>query len=525
MDGVVGIAEHEIGGILEVAADPSLALGVFCGDLPGREREELSGERGIGGRLEDDGHLHLPGLERRSDHRDPSGQLAAIEQEFAVEVGPRGVHEDREAVAPRHDHRLPRLREAVDPRDREGEPRRGGREFHAVGEVGLAAAEVVFDAHEILAVFGHVEPEDRVGPLGVVVARHGAAVGLEHVDHGIEAGPQPAGVALHLEGLPLLRRKPEVIDVAGLLDHAVERERGIGRRRRGGFVVGLLLEGIAARRDPEGQGGGAGAAVVGRKQPVRAADRHGGHVELPHDRSRCIAEKGDGHLLARLAPGGVDGRGTREPADVEAVAGTAVAAIGGFADLHQVAAILGGEHREDAVLERGRRVIGDGELKPLGVDDRDVRIEPVAAKPQSLDLHREPLAFREVDREAIDIFGGDDAVDGVVERHRLGLVGGAVGLDLVEDWQPADPERPVVADARRRADLHDLLARRARLGHVDHGLERSLIGARGQRRHGEAVVAVEKDFLRVAQPFTAELELAVAAALHPAGKDQREARR
>ena len=60
---------------------------------------------------------------------------------------------------------------------------------------------------------------------------------------------------------------------------------------------------------------------------------------------------------------------------------------------------------------------------------------------------------------------------------------------------------------------------------MDYRLERFLIGARGQRLHGEAVVAVEEDFLRVAEPFTPELEFAVTAALHPAGQDQREARR
>ena len=104
---------------------------------------------------------------------------------------------------------------------------------------------MILDPQDVFAVLRDVELVDRVGALRVVVAAHVLAVGLEDVDHRIEPRAQAAGMALHLERLPLLRAKPEVVDVAGMANGAVERERRVAGGGRLDFVVGLLLERVA----------------------------------------------------------------------------------------------------------------------------------------------------------------------------------------------------------------------------------------------------------------------------------------
>ena len=143
----------------------------------------------------------------------------------------------------------------------------------------------------------------------------------------------------------------------------------------------------------------------------------------------------------------------------------------------------------------------------------------MAAEPQPLDLHRQPSALLEIHAEVVEILVGDDAVHGRAERDHLRLADGVVGLLLVDDRQASDPERAVVGDARARAHLHDLLTCRTGLGHMQHGLERVGVD-RLDRFHHDAVGAVEENLRRVTEPLTAEHDLAVAAALHPAGEDR-----
>ena len=69
--------------------------------------------------------------------------------------------------------------------------------------------------------------------------------------------------------------------------------------------------------------------------------------------------------------------------------------------------------------------------------------------------------------------------------------------------------------------MNELLAERAAFGHMHDGLERVGID-RCQRFHGEAIRRVEEDLLRVSKPGTRERELAITAALDPAGQDERE---
>ena len=251
MDGVVRVAEHEVGFVLKVSADPRLALGILLRNLLRLERDHFSGKRRVGSRLEDDGHLRLPGLHHGRRHRDSGGQLAAVEHEVAVEVFARRVHKHGVAVATRHEHGLSRLRKAVDAGDREGKGRLRRLELDAIGEVGLAAAKMILDLQDVVAVLRDVERVDRVGALRVVVAAHVLAVGVQDVDHRIEPRAQAAGMALHLERLALLHTEPEVVDVAGVADGAVERQRCVAGGGRLDLVVGLLLERVAKARDPK----------------------------------------------------------------------------------------------------------------------------------------------------------------------------------------------------------------------------------------------------------------------------------
>ena len=136
-----------------------------------------------------------------------------------------------------------------------------------------------------------------------------------------------------------------------------------------------------------------------------AGDRPGRHVDLALDRPGGVAEERHFQFLAGLAAGRIDSGGPRKRADVQPIPRILVARVGGLPYLHDVAAVRGRDQREDAVLERGGRVVGSRKLKPFCIDDRDEGIEAVAAQPQAFGLDREPLPLLEVDGEAVEVFG------------------------------------------------------------------------------------------------------------------------
>ena len=177
-----------------------------------------------------------------------------------------------------------------------------------------------------------------------------------------------------------------------------------------------------------------------------AADRPGGHVDLTLDWPGGITEERHFQLLAGLAAGRRDGGGPRKRADVQPIPRFLVARVRRLPNLHDVAAVRGCDQREDAVLERGGRVIGGRELKPFRIDDRDEGIEAVATQPQAFGLDRQPLPLLEFDGEAVEVFGFGDPVHRRVERHRLRLLQRAVRLDLIRDRQCTDPKRAIFGD-------------------------------------------------------------------------------
>ena len=191
----------------------------------------------------------------------------------------------------------------------------------------------------------------------------------------------------------------------------------------------------------------------------------------------------------------------------------------------------GRDDREEAVLHGGRMIVDHREHLPLGAEHRDKRVEAVAAEPEALDLDGEPSALLELDREAVLVLARHDAVHGdagTVEGDRLCLGGRVVGLLLVDHRQDADVEGAKLRDARSRADLHELLARRALGRHVHDDLER-LVVDRLDRCDDEALRAADigqqKHFLGALEPRALEDELAVAAPLDTPGQDERKLRK
>ena len=122
-----------------------------------------------------------------------------------------------------------------------------------------------------------------------------------------------------------------------------------------------------------------------------------------------------------------------------------------------------------ASCQTRRRVVGTGQLEPLHVHDRHVRIEEGVAQPDAFDLGGDPLSLFGFDQEVIDVLVLDHAVDRRVERDLLRLGEIAVRLDFFDLGQRADVERPQIADAGGGANAHRMLPQPA------IGRDRSLV--------------------------------------------------
>ena len=144
---------------------------------------------------------------------------------------------------------------------------------------------------------------------------------------------------------------------------------------------------------------------------------------------------------------------------MQPVLARAVAAVGALADLDDVLAVGGDHDRTPAVLRRERRVVAGRQLEPLGVEDRDVRVEERDAEPHPLDFDRQPLTLLALDDEVILVLALDDAVDGDVERESAAACRTRCSARLLFDHrQRADPERAHVGDAGRGADAEGVFA-------------------------------------------------------------------
>ena len=343
VDGVVGLPQNEVGEVLEGSAH----LDVFILGT-GLERHQPTGERRVGGCLEDDRHLRHRPRHLAVDGRQPGRKRPGLEDQVTTEVRPAGVDEDCITIAPWHHDLLTGLRIPIDPRDRERQRRRHRLELDPVDEIGSPAAEVISDADDILAVLRHLESQVGVGPAGIIIRGNGSSIGAEDTEERVEPTADPPREAFDLEHLPLGGGEPEAVDVAIGADDPVEGERRFAGGRLGRSVVGLDLEEVAEGRDAERNRGGTDAVgISGKERQDVSRQRHGHFLD---ESAGGITQKRHRHRLPRLAPGRVDGRGTGERADVEAVAAVAVAGVARLADLDVVGPLLGGDEAQHAVL-------------------------------------------------------------------------------------------------------------------------------------------------------------------------------
>ena len=381
---------------------------------------------------------------------------------------------------------------------------------------------MIRDTDDVLPVLWHLEPQVGVGAAGIIIPCNRSSISAEDVEHRVEPAADPPREAFDLEHLPLGGGEPEAIDIPIGADNSIEGERRLAGGCLGRGVVRLDLEEVTEGGDPERDRGGTDAVGVLGKQGENGSRRRHGH--FLDDRPGGIAEECHRHRLPRLAPRRVNGRGTGERADVEAVAAVAVAGVARLADLDVVGPLLGGDEAQHAVLLGDGRIVRRRYLKPLRVEDRHRGVEEVAPQAECLDVDAEPLPLGKLHRVEIDILVLHHAVDGDVEIEGLRLLERAVGLLLVGDRQGADADRAEVGNPRLAADLEKLLPERVVVGDEDRGLDGVVINRRDradrQRRgHREPDRGVEKDLLRVLQPRSLERQFALAAALHPARQD------
>ena len=172
-------------------------------------------------------------------------------------------------------------------------------------------------------------------------------------------------------------------------------------------------------------------------------------------------KEADGQLRAELAAGGVDGVGTTEITDVQAIVRVVRAAIGGFADHHVIDAVIFGREGAVAVLAVKDRVVREGLLELVLVEDRHVRVEHAAGdrgEAQPVDLDADALALLDGELVVVDVFREHDAFDGLVELDRLGGGEVVVRLLLLDVRERAREELAHMRDARLGADAHDVVA-------------------------------------------------------------------
>ena len=225
-------------------------------------------------------------------------------------------------------------------------------------------------------------------------------------------------------------------------------------------------------------------------------------------------DKPDSQLRAELAAGGVDRVRASEIADVETVVGIGRTAVRGLADHHVVLAVIFGGEGTVAVLAVQDRVIGEGLLELVLVEDGHVRIHRALrnrGETQAVDLDADTLAFLHGQFEIVDVLGEDHPFDSLVERDRLRGDKLAVGLLLLDVRERAREELAHVRDAGLRAYAHDVVA--GADGLIDRQRELDLVaGAALDALHLEAR-RVEHQVLEIVEERARDRQLDVSADL------------
>lgn len=146
---------------------------------------------------------------------------------------------------------------------------------------------------------------------------------------------------------------------------------------------------------------------------------------------------------------------------MESVVRISGTAVGRFADHHVVIAVVFRGEGTIAVLAVQNRVVGEGLLELVLVEDGDVRIERAvgnSGEAKAVDLDADALTLLDRDLVVIDVLGEDHTFDRLVERNRLGRGELGVGLLLLNVREGAREELAHMRDARLRAHAHDVVA-------------------------------------------------------------------
>ena len=371
VDGITNA--HDVVGATHLADD--LVVGILGLE---ERRDDGAAMRGIGRGLEYERHTRQ--VARRSIFEELHARRKILEFKAVVTADAVAgeVLEQHHAATLGHGHELA-VAGIVDGvvGGSERQARLRGDHLDTVNEVGSAALQVVSDADRVDAV-------DRSGDLeagiqtahtsAVIVADERSALGRVDIDDGIEGRTEDLGEGAAFEDLPLLEWHTETIDVARLLDDAIESV-GLGLHGEGALLerfVWLGLKGIVDGREAE---------EVARRRGrlgLRVEDEFSVVLRRQNELLRegiARLEETHGQLGAELATGGVDRVRASEIANVQAVIGIGGAAVGRLADHHVVITIVLRGEGTIAVLSVQNRVVREGLLKLVLVENGDVRIE------------------------------------------------------------------------------------------------------------------------------------------------------
>ena len=311
----------------------------------------------------------------------------------------------------------------------------------------------------------------------VVVLDQPAALGVQHGQERVEWRIQAAGQHVQHQHLIGLRRQDEVVDVARLLDAAVDGGRhGDAVRLREGVVrfrlAGLRLVPHRQRQqivgnpardrsdEPQGRRVGRDGEAQGRSGQAHAVQfERDGRVPLPAQREhmRQVREDPEGQPVDEIGSPAVD-----DVADLQRV----LAVLRNRAHQHRLGAVAEAIDRHQHLARRIEQ--GQG-----GVQEAGDGVGEVRQQAPRLDGADDRLAGLGGEAEAVAVVVQNLAVD--QDRQggqllRLGPVG--VRLDLVDLRQGSDEEPQPVGDSARRDQPQVPLAQFGVGGHRQRDLDR-----------------------------------------------------
>ena len=384
----------------------------------------------------------------------------------------------------------------------------------------------VFDEQRVVAISRAVEIEDAFFGTRVIEIGDLAALGIRDPQDEVRRRVLRPRHALKQEALSLGRSEQESIDIACLIQPAVEARRKRHLRGLFGGIVGFRFEqfigGAHRERAP------AAEILTGRFS--RDGQKRDGHLRRQREPDRSDFGPADPRkpqidrrsLLHRHRVGHAHAGEIAHSQTVLMVAATLVADVADFEDV-----LPGCGKRVDqlAIGTDARRVIGVGDLFPARIEQADQRIE---SRSQSLGEHleRHLLTGGHGDLVVVALQVIDVAIDRDGERHDLGFGHGRVWLHLGDAGQVIDAEEPRSGDARGRGDAEYMNARNGfgrECEPVAH-LGRVRVVARKVWRQDGVDTDAGRETRRTGQCPAANLHIGRYAGLDRQGRDHRDRR-